>query len=134
MVITATDNKKCTLFYTLGDCPECKEVISQPCRCGKSVKEQPCSLPEWSCQQVCMLVECFTLPSSLLAQVCGALLSCGHHCCQKVCHGGECGRCPNDGERTCPCGKKSKRLHVQEMIAVSTVFVCRLYRSCLGLY
>ena len=46
-----------------------------------------------------------------LLQVCGKLLSCGHHHCQLICHAGGCGHCPNDGERTCPCGKRSNLIY-----------------------
>ena len=94
----------------LGACPECVEVIGQPCRCGKFTKERPCSDPEWSCETVSKSSYCVHVFQVLcyFIQVCSNLLSCGHHHCQQVCHSGECGGCPSDGERTCPCGKKCK--------------------------
>lgn len=43
-------------------------------------------------------------------RVCGQLLPCGRHRCTQTCHQpGECSACPNEGPRTCPCGKVSKQ-------------------------
>lgn len=37
---------------------------------------------------------------------CEKKLTCGKHVCEKGCHSGECGECPLQGKRTCPCGKR----------------------------
>ncbi|KAI0215478.1 NF-X1-type zinc finger protein NFXL1 [Lamellibrachia satsuma] len=76
-----------------GDCPACPETSLQSCQCGRSSCVRPCASQSWQCDQVC-----------------GEPLSCGHHTCEKVCHGGECGTCPRAGLRTCPCGKTSFQL------------------------
>lgn len=45
-------------------------------------------------------------------QICGVLLSCGHHTCEKVCHTGPCGNCPRSGKRMCPCKKTGEFLRL----------------------
>ena len=51
-------------------------------------------------------VACQDLPFQC-GQVCGRQLDCGRHTCQEVCHKGDCGLCPLQGPRSCPCGKVS---------------------------
>ncbi|CAF5099092.1 unnamed protein product, partial [Rotaria sp. Silwood1] len=36
---------------------------------------------------------------------CNRLLNCQIHECKRICHKNECGTCPRQGIRTCPCGK-----------------------------
>ncbi|XP_072040523.1 NF-X1-type zinc finger protein NFXL1-like [Amphiura filiformis] len=72
-----------------GDCPPCDKTSQQRCMCGKGEQVRPCASPEWSCDKIC-----------------GKVLSCGSHTCEKECHQqGQCGDCPRSGQRTCPCGK-----------------------------
>ncbi|PWY69507.1 hypothetical protein BO70DRAFT_266077, partial [Aspergillus heteromorphus CBS 117.55] len=69
-------------------CPKCPYLTEKPCLCGKRVlKNQPCWLADARC-----------------GQVCGELLKCGSHTCQKHCHRpGDC----EDALRPCQqgCGK-----------------------------
>lgn len=65
------------------DCPRCPYLVSRLCMCGKSmVKNQPCWKTNTSC-----------------GQVCGTLLSCGTHTCQKRCH--PAGACEETCTQTC---------------------------------
>ncbi|KZV76711.1 hypothetical protein PENSPDRAFT_731024 [Peniophora sp. CONT] len=64
-------------------CPPCVVLTSKPCACTKqNVPNVRCSQEKVSC-----------------GQVCGKLMSCGGHRCDKVCHSGPCGAC------TATCGK-----------------------------
>ncbi|PYH96889.1 hypothetical protein BO71DRAFT_396676 [Aspergillus ellipticus CBS 707.79] len=69
-------------------CPKCPYLTEKACLCGKRVlKNQPCWLADSRC-----------------GQVCGELLKCGSHTCQKHCHRpGDC----EDASRPCQqrCGK-----------------------------
>lgn len=71
------------------ECPPCKEKSTKKCFCGNKSKEIKCELNSWSC-----------------GKVCGKLLSCGIHSCDRKCHGDECGDCPFGIERSCFCGKQ----------------------------
>ncbi|RAK99654.1 putative NF-X1 finger transcription factor [Aspergillus ibericus CBS 121593] len=69
-------------------CPKCPYLTEKTCQCGKRVlKNQPCWLADARC-----------------GQVCGQLLKCGSHTCQKDCHRpGDC----EDATKPCQqaCGK-----------------------------
>ncbi|MEQ2316965.1 hypothetical protein AMECASPLE_037915 [Ameca splendens] len=54
--------------------------------------------------------------SMFLSQVCGALLSCGNHTCEEVCHDGGCPPCPRSVSRSCPCGKTKSSLPCTEEV------------------
>ena len=80
----------CKLPCHEGDCPPCNKKSTRRCRCGAEEALRPCSDPPFDC-----------------GRVCGKPFACGHHFCQKVCHGGQdCGPCPLTNRRSCPCGKK----------------------------
>lgn len=81
------------------ECKPCPRQSLQPCLCGSGKKKRFCADPTWQCDKVC-----------------GKAYSCGHHECKKVCHSGECGKCPSSGPRTCPCGKTSHILPCTEKI------------------
>lgn len=70
-------------------CPKCPYLTEKTCACGKrTLKNQPCWLVDVRC-----------------GQVCGELLKCGSHTCQKNCHRpGDC----EDAAQACrqPCGKR----------------------------
>ncbi|XP_056432252.1 NF-X1-type zinc finger protein NFXL1-like [Gadus chalcogrammus] len=78
----------CTQQCHSGPCAPCPRVSVQKCVCGREQTERECASPSWNCKQVC-----------------GGVLSCGNHTCDRECHGGLCGACPRTGERACPCGK-----------------------------
>ncbi|KAF9445356.1 hypothetical protein P691DRAFT_710436 [Macrolepiota fuliginosa MF-IS2] len=69
-------------------CPPCVHLTTKQCGCGKKmVSNVRCSLESEK-------VSCGT--------VCGKLLSCGFHHCERSCHADECGQC------TATCGKLRK--------------------------
>ncbi|XP_012279263.1 NF-X1-type zinc finger protein NFXL1 [Orussus abietinus] len=73
-----------------GDCSPCSETVEAPCRCGAEAEARRCSESKWVCERPC-----------------ATPLSCGVHRCEGFCHrAGDCGSCPLEGNRTCPCGKK----------------------------
>ena len=61
-----TCRKKCHM----GECPECSVQVTQECRCGNKKRVVPCSesKKEFECDLVC-----------------GELLSCGIHRCERIC-------------------------------------------------
>lgn len=65
------------------------------CDCGKSRKQWPCVITPYSGWQC--------------GRVCGELLPCGEHRCQKKCHSGLCGRCEEQVPARCYCGKEDSR-------------------------
>ena len=73
------------------ECPKCPFLTEKRCLCSKKVlKNQPC----WRSDGLCGIV-------------CGKMLKCGSHTCQKTCHkDGEC----EDALQRCqqPCGKPKK--------------------------
>ncbi|KAF9460740.1 hypothetical protein BDZ94DRAFT_1265402 [Collybia nuda] len=69
-------------------CPPCPFLADKRCACGKKVVNYvKCSLETEK-------VSC--------GAVCGKLMACGFHSCQRLCHANECGPC------TAPCGKSRK--------------------------
>lgn len=72
-----------------GECPPCRERAVYKCSCGKVKEEKDC------CERV------FRCEAS-----CENMLNCGKHVCERGCHSGECGLCPYQGKRSCPCGKR----------------------------
>lgn len=73
-----------------GDCPPCSISSLQDCHCGANKEAKLCHEQNWVC-----------------AKPCGRSLSCNFHVCKGTCHlPNDCGDCPLEGNRTCPCGKK----------------------------
>ncbi|CAM8943298.1 unnamed protein product [Rhodiola kirilowii] len=79
----------CSEICHEGPCPPCKERAFYKCQCGKTKEEKECCDRHFQCATPCV-----------------KMLGCGKHMCSKGCHSGECGKCPLQGRRTCPCGKK----------------------------
>lgn len=71
-----------------GDCPPCQARGLYGCYCGRKKEEKKCCERGFQCENPCE-----------------RLLGCGKHVCERGCHSGECGQCPLQGKRTCPCGK-----------------------------
>ncbi|KAF9487195.1 hypothetical protein BDN71DRAFT_1458737 [Pleurotus eryngii] len=66
-------------------CPPCPHLVTKPCACGKKM------VPN---------VRCSTAPDKVrCGGVCGKLMECGFHRCDRGCHPGQCGDC------SAPCGK-----------------------------
>ncbi|KAL6533124.1 NF-X1-type zinc finger protein nfxl2 [Orobanche minor] len=71
-----------------GSCPPCREKGTYSCLCGKLKMSRECYERDFKCDNDC-----------------SKMLGCGRHVCERGCHEGECGDCPLQGKRTCPCGK-----------------------------
>ncbi|TFK41756.1 hypothetical protein BDQ12DRAFT_733207 [Crucibulum laeve] len=69
-------------------CPACPCLTTKECACGKKM------VPNVRCSLEREKVSCGT--------VCGKLMGCGFHHCERLCHGDDCGPC------TTPCGKSRK--------------------------
>ncbi|GER50962.1 NF-X1-type zinc finger protein NFXL1 [Striga asiatica] len=80
---------KCTEICHDGLCPACRRKGTYKCRCGKLEMSRECCERDFRCENSC-----------------NKMLGCGKHVCERGCHQGECGDCPLQGKRTCPCGKK----------------------------
>lgn len=72
-----------------GVCEPCSIEVTLDCFCGKEQQKAACGSERQRC-----------------ANVCGKLLDCGKHTCERRCHDGNCEPCPRDPERLryCPCG------------------------------
>ncbi|KAJ3752506.1 hypothetical protein EV360DRAFT_55073 [Lentinula raphanica] len=77
-----------TCHFPDTSCPPCVHLTEKLCACGKKI------LPNIRCSLDSEKVSC--------GLVCGKLLSCGGHKCDRKCHAGECGAC------TSMCGKARK--------------------------
>ncbi|KAI1381717.1 hypothetical protein F4677DRAFT_987 [Hypoxylon crocopeplum] len=92
----ATCPHPCPLECHAGPCPPCLLMgPSQACFCGKHTSTKRCGETDyvngWSCHEVC-----------------GDMLPCGEHECQKECHSGLCGSCDIPVFSLCYCGRESK--------------------------
>lgn len=88
----------CELLCHAGPCPPCTHVGPvQSCYCGKNATSRRCVETNydtgWSCNEIC-----------------GDLMPCGEHTCQRPCHEGLCGACEVETDGRCYCGKVEKRL------------------------
>ncbi|KAK6538179.1 FKBP12-associated protein [Orbilia ellipsospora] len=88
----------CDLQCHAGPCPPCSSMgPSQPCFCGKEVSQKRCVDTDyengWSC-----------------GHVCGDLMPCGEHTCERRCHGGVCGACEVTELLKCYCGQEEKEV------------------------
>lgn len=86
----------CSLACHAGPCPPCDAMgPEQSCFCGKKTSQRSCRETDyqngWSCHEVC-----------------GDLLPCGEHMCEKSCHPGLCGDCETLIEARCYCGAVQK--------------------------
>ncbi|EEB07651.1 shuttle craft like transcriptional regulator [Schizosaccharomyces japonicus yFS275] len=89
---------RCPLLCHPGPCPPCSSVIEQFCLCGSESRMTRCGAKsglssEFRCENVC-----------------GELLPCGKHTCERVCHSGTCGQCDKMVTVTCFCGNESKKI------------------------
>jgi transcriptional repressor NF-X1 len=92
----------CELICHAGPCPPCGHMgPSLSCFCGKETSSRRCLNTNfdsgWSC-----------------GQICGDVLPCGEHTCQRSCHEGLCGGCEVLIESRCYCGRVEKPLPCSE--------------------
>lgn len=88
----------CELLCHAGPCPPCTHIGPlQSCFCGKKSTSRRCVDTNydtgWSC-----------------GEICGDLMLCGEHTCQRTCHEGLCGACETRLDARCYCGKVEKSL------------------------
>lgn len=88
----------CPLECHAGPCPSCLLMgPAQPCFCGKHTSIKRCGETDyskgWSCHELC-----------------GDLLPCGDHECQRECHSGLCGSCEIPVHSICYCGRETKEI------------------------
>ncbi|KAI1468820.1 uncharacterized protein F4812DRAFT_424813 [Daldinia caldariorum] len=94
----ATCPHPCPIECHPGPCPPCQLMgPTQSCFCGKLTSTKRCGETDyvngWSCHGVC-----------------GDLLPCGEHECQRECHSGLCGACDIPVLSLCYCGRESKNI------------------------
>ncbi|XP_051138149.1 NF-X1-type zinc finger protein NFXL2 [Andrographis paniculata] len=80
---------RCSDICHDGLCPPCRKKGVYRCQCRKVEIERECCDRVFRCENAC-----------------NKMLDCGRHTCARGCHEGECGSCPLQGKRACPCGKK----------------------------
>ncbi len=88
----------CDLLCHAGPCPPCSATgPKQSCYCDKEETTRRCIDTNyesgWSC-----------------GAVCGDIMPCGEHACQRPCHEGLCGACITEIDARCYCGKVEKKL------------------------
>ncbi|XP_058459485.1 NF-X1-type zinc finger protein NFXL1 [Malaya genurostris] len=98
--------------HSADECPPCQSRSKQKCLCGSKTKEVNCSESDWQC-----------------GKVCGNKFACGLHSCEKNCHSGSCGECPQGLPRTCPCGKTSTVASCSEEIGTCGD-TCQKFLEC----
>ncbi|SCV00890.1 LAME_0G12662g1_1 [Lachancea meyersii CBS 8951] len=88
----------CAKTCHLGPHPTCMRTVKIKCLCGKQSKDVFCSEAPKNQE------------SFRCKKRCGLLLPCGLHTCQRECHSGLCGDCPEtiNCEVKCYCGLESK--------------------------
>ncbi|KAL9597478.1 MAG: hypothetical protein Q9219_005111 [cf. Caloplaca sp. 3 TL-2023] len=92
----------CELLCHSGPCPPCTHMgPTQSCFCGKNSTSKRCIDTHyeggWNCNEIC-----------------GDLMPCGVHTCEKTCHEGLCGACEIEIDSRCYCGKIAKSISCSE--------------------
>jgi transcriptional repressor NF-X1 len=88
----------CDLICHAGPCPPCPHMGPETaCFCGQEVARKRCIETDYDSGWGC-------------GKVCGDLLPCGEHTCQRECHEGLCGSCEVLVDAKCYCGKVEKDL------------------------
>ncbi|KAB7503183.1 Protein shuttle craft [Armadillidium nasatum] len=107
--ITNIFTRSSVLFYIINNIFYwiCYTVV-QHCQCGKESREIRCSQTE----------------SYLCGNVCGKLLNCGVHTCEKLCHVDSCEDCSIVLEKECFCGKETRKETCSKENASSAGFSC----------
>ncbi|KAF5734043.1 NF-X1-type zinc finger protein NFXL1 [Tripterygium wilfordii] len=118
-----------------GDCPPCRILVTQNCRCGSTSRNVECHITtkeneKFACERSCgqkkscgrhrCSERCCPLSNSynhhsgiwdphFCQMACGKKLRCGQHFCESLCHSGHCPPCLDTifTDLTCACGKTS---------------------------
>ncbi|XP_047332849.1 NF-X1-type zinc finger protein NFXL1 [Impatiens glandulifera] len=123
---------RCEETCHAGECPPCKVMVTQKCRCASTSRitecfrltsdekfkcDKPClhkkGCGRHRCSERCCLLSnpSFTLERDwdphMCSMPCGKKLRCGQHSCESLCHSGHCPPCLETifTELTCACGK-----------------------------
>ncbi|KAL1808985.1 hypothetical protein ACET3Z_025975 [Daucus carota] len=107
------ERHKCGEICHDGECPPCREHGVYRCQCGKVEEERECYGRSFRCEVAC-----------------GKLLGCGKHVCEKGCHKEECGECPFQGRRMCPCGKRVYQGMACDVVVPLCGATCEKMLSC----
>lgn len=92
----------CELMCHAGPCPPCGHMGPEmACFCGKEASARRCLDTNYDSGWTC-------------GQVCGDILPCGEHECQRGCHEGLCGSCEVLVDSKCYCGREEKALECFE--------------------
>ncbi len=88
----------CLLTCHAGPCPPCTHMgPTMNCFCGKNTATRRCVDTDydngWSC-----------------GQICGDLMPCGEHSCDRPCHEGLCGACEYPITARCYCGSEDRNI------------------------
>ncbi|KAI8608643.1 hypothetical protein BC830DRAFT_1154433 [Chytriomyces sp. MP71] len=108
----------CPLPCHPGPCTLCQQDVKSICYCGKKSFQHICSKrPE--------TLECDA--------ICGSLLACGSHRCEKHCHSGPCLPCSVQVQQGCICKKSSQAVPCD--VAASSIYyacgkVCETLYAC----
>jgi len=94
----------CDLQCHAGPCPPCTAMGPVlPCFCGKEVSQKRCLDTDYEGGWTC-------------GQVCGDIMPCGEHMCERPCHTGLCGACEVVEELQCYCGSVTKDIKCSEKL------------------
>jgi len=88
----------CSTQCHAGPCPPCPQMgPTQSCFCGRQEIKKRCVDTDydhgWSC-----------------GEICGELMPCGEHTCERPCHEGLCGACEVRIDARCYCGQVQKEI------------------------
>lgn len=107
--LSDTCTHRCQEMCHPGKCKPCDKVILVDCYCKKSQKSIACS----EMNKGNHVLSC--------NKICGKLLNCGKHRCQKTCHDGPCEECPIKVMTECHCGLEEKELKCGEEFSCEAI-------------
>ncbi|ORC87859.1 uncharacterized protein TM35_000191030 [Trypanosoma theileri] len=108
----------CDLECHSGSCPPCSRdpSVVSTCPCGTI----PLTIERLKCDD----------PIPTCTNVCGRLLDCGRHACEKLCHDGDCEPCKHRSLTRCLCGMTQVSLPCKDQDGFRCEKVCKTKLSC----
>ncbi|CAI2162145.1 13798_t:CDS:2 [Funneliformis geosporum] len=104
----------CTLLCHPGPCPPCSAMApTQYCYCGRKTFRLRCIDTDYDNGKSC-------------GEICGQLLGCGKHSCEKECHDETCPKCNIIEIQKCYCGQTEREARCSDGIAI------HCYEECNG--